>query len=123
MSRAKKKKPLTIKQIDTGIRLTGGYLTMTAKKLGVTYNAIYARVQRSPQLQRTLEEIQESYLDLSEYSLMKKIKDEDLGAICFHLKCKGRGRGYIEKQQLEHSQDPENPIVQKIEVEFVKAKK
>ncbi len=110
MSRAKKKKPLTIKQIDEGIRSAGGYLTMTAKKLGVTYNAIYARIQKSSQLQRTLEEIQESYLDLSEYSLMKKIRDEDLGAICFHLKCKGKSRGYIERPPKESHEEKDQIV-------------
>ena len=114
---------LSIKEIDDGLRVTGGFVTYTAKKLGVTYQAIYARIKKSPQLQRTINEINESYLDLTEHSLIKKIKAEDLGAICFYLKCKGKSRGYIEKQQLEHSQDPNNPIVQKIEVEFVKAKK
>ena len=114
-----KYKPLTIKQIDDGMRATGGFLTYTAKQLGVSYNAIYARIKRSPQLQRTQQEIQESYLDMSEHSLIKKIKAEDLGAICFFLKCKGKGRGYIEKQQLEHSQDPENPVGISINVNYI----
>jgi hypothetical protein len=111
-----KKKPLTISQIDNGMRATGGFLTYTAKKLGVTYNAIYARIQKSPQLKRTQAEIQESYLDLTEHSLIKKIKDEDLGAICFFLKCKGKSRGYVEKslenQQEEQKAQPIQVIIQ-----------
>jgi len=113
-----KYKPLTIKQIDDGIRATGGFLTYTAKKLGVTYNAIYARIQKSPQLQRTQAEIQESYLDLGEHSLIKKMKDEDLGAICFFLKCKGRGRGYQEKAPENNQEDQKaQPIKVVIQVE------
>ena len=92
-----KNKPLTINQIDAGMRATGGFLTYTAKKLGVTYNAIYARIQKSPQLQRTQAEIQESFLDLSEHVLIKKMKDEDLGAIIWFQKNKGRSRGYGKK--------------------------
>ncbi len=99
-----KNKPLTIQQIDSGMRATGGFLTYTAKKLGVTYNAIYARIQKSAQLKRTQAEIQESYLDLTEHSLIKKIKDEDLGAIIWYLKCKGKDRGYREKDSGEQEE-------------------
>jgi len=103
-------KPLTIKQIEDGMRATGGFLTYTAKKLGVTYNAIYARIQKSPQLQRTQLEIQESYLDLSEHALIKKIKDEDLGAIIWHLKCKGKSRGYREKDSERTEEQKAQPV-------------
>ena len=115
--RKPKSKPLTIKQIDDGMRATGGFLTYTAKILGVTYNAIYARIQKSSQLQRTQLEIQESYLDLSEHSLVKKIKDEDLGAIIFMLKCKGKSRGYREKDQEKPDDQKAQPIQVVIQVE------
>ena len=93
-------------------------MTYAAKKLNVTYNAIYARVQKSPQLQRTLAEVQESYLDMTEHALIKKIKDEDLGAICFFLKCKGRKRGYVEKPKEENIPEQKaQPVQVVIEVE------
>ena len=101
---------LSIRQIDNALRATGGFVTYAAKKLNVTYNAIYARIQKSPQLQKTVAEIKESYLDLTEHSLIKKIKDEDLGAICFYLKCQGKTRGYVEKQQIEYSGNEKKPI-------------
>ena len=78
---------------------------MAGKKLNVHYTTISHRIAKSEKLQRIREEIQESYLDFTESQLIKKIGKGDLGAICFYLKCKGKGRGYIEKQQIEHSTD------------------
>ena len=112
---------LSIKEIDKGLRATGGFTTYAAKKLGVTYQAIHARIKRSPYLQRTLLEIRESYLDLTEHALIQKIKSEDLGAICFFLKCKGKERGYTEKSALEVSGPDGGPIETKVDaIEYMK---
>jgi len=101
---------LSIGEIDAALRATGGFTTYAAKKLGVTYQAIYARIQKSPQLQRTLLEIRESYLDLSEHKLIQKIKDEDLGAIIWYLKCQGKNRGYREKESSKDSEEKEQIV-------------
>ena len=98
---------LSIGEIDKALRATGGFTTYAAKKLNVTYQAIYARIQKSPQLQRTLLEIRESYLDLSEHKLIQKIRDEDLGAIIWYLKCQGKGRGYREKDSEKNIDEKE----------------
>lgn len=101
---------LTIKQIEAALTATGGFVSQTAKKLGVKPNAIYERLRKSPYLKQVKAEIEESFLDLAESKLIKKMNDEDLGAICFYLKCKGKSRGYIEKQQMELSGDEKKPV-------------
>lgn len=105
---------LSIKQIETALRATGGFVSQTAKKLNVTQEAIYFRINKSDYLKEVKREIDESYLDLAESKLIKKLNDEDLGALCFYLKCKGKGRGYIEKPieskvELTASQEP--PVI------------
>ena len=111
----RKQKPLTIEQIENALRATGGFVSYAAKELNVTQSAISQRVKASPHLQKVQKEISEQYLDLAESKLLKKIKkQEDLGAICFYLKCKGKGRGYIERQEVTGAEG--GPIkVQKIE--------
>ena len=85
--------PLTIKQIEDGLRATGGFISQAAKQLGVTQQAISKRIKESEHLQAVRKEVDDSYLDLAESKLIKKINKEDLGAICFYLKCKGKHRG------------------------------
>ena len=102
MVKKPRRSPLTTKQIADALRATGGFVTQASVKLGVTYQAVYKRLKTSPELAALKEEIDESTLDLAETKLIELIKEKNLGAICFYLKCKGRSRGYI-----EHS--PEKP--------------
>jgi len=117
-TRKTRRSALKIGQIEAALRVTGGFVTYAAKKLGVTHQAVTSRIKASERLQRVQDEIRESYLDLSEHKLITKIKDEDLGAIIFFLKCRGKGRGYIEKQQIENvTEQQAQPIKVVIEVE------
>jgi len=107
---------LTIKQIETALRGTGGFVTYAAKKLNCSHQNITKRIKGSPYLTDILNEIRESYLDLTEHSLIKKIQDEDLGAIIFFLKCQGKNRGYIERPPKEDSHEEKDQIVFNIDL-------
>jgi hypothetical protein len=50
--------------------------------------------------QKAIELGEESGLDFAESKLFQKIRNEDLGGICFYLKCKGKKRGYIERSEV-----------------------
>jgi len=95
---------ITIPQLESALRSTGGFVTYAAKKLNCTYQNVRKRIDASPYLQEVMDSIHENYLDLTEHSLIKKIRDEDLGAIIFYLKCQGKKRGYIEKPKEEKEQ-------------------
>ena len=91
----------TIKQIETALRATGGFVSQAAKKLGISQSAVSNRLAKSEYLRKIREEIEESYLDLAESKLIKKINNDESGPIFFYLKCKGKKRGYIENHNLE----------------------
>ena len=88
---------LKIEQIERALKANGGFIAKTAKSLNVRYQTIWERIRRSPRLKQFYEEIRESYIDLAESKLLVKVREGDLGAICFFLKCQGKKRGYIEK--------------------------
>lgn len=113
-TRKRGRKHITIKQIEIALRQTGGFLTYAAKKLDCTYQNIRQRIDGSPHLIRVLESVHESKLDLSEHKLMQQIKDDNLSAIIFHLKCQGKKRGYVEKYQDQTEQQTEPQPVQVI---------
>ena len=50
----------------------------------------------------TCEDATESLVDLVESKLIENIKENDNTSIIFFLKTKGKKRGYIEKQEIEH---------------------
>jgi len=109
---------ITIPQLETALRATGGFVTYAAKKLDCSYQNVRKRIDASPYLQEVMTSIHENYLDLTEHSLIKKIKDEDLGAIIFYLKCQGKKRGYIEKPKedkiKEEKKNTDEDILKKI---------
>jgi len=88
---------LKIEQIEKALKANGGFISQAAKSLNVRYQTIWERIRRSSRLKQSYEEIRESYLDLAESKLLVKIREGDLGAICFFLKCQGKKRGYIER--------------------------
>lgn len=50
-----------------------------------------------------VEEIDDGNVDFVEGKLLTLINEGDTGATIFYLKCKGKKRGYSEKQEIEHS--------------------
>jgi hypothetical protein len=108
---------LTISQIETALRATGGFVSYAAKKLNCTHQNVRKRIDASPYLQQVQDSIHEQYLDLTEHSLVKLIKEENLGAIIFYLKCQGKKRGYIEKpSDAEPPKEQAQPVKVVIEV-------
>ena len=49
------------------------------------------------------EEIEEGMIDFAETQLFKNIKDGKETSLIFFLKCRAKKRGYIDKQEIEHS--------------------
>lgn len=109
---------LTVQQIEDALRKSGGFVSKAALGLHVTPSNIYARIKRSPRLQEVKKQIDESYLDVAEHRLIKEINSGNLGAICFYLKCKGKKRGYIERQQVDTRHTGEINITNMTEAEI-----
>lgn len=93
----------TVKDCAQALRNTGGFITAAAKQLGISQPALSKRISKSAKLKAVVEETKEQYLDLAESQLVKAIKDRESWAICFYLKCKGKQRGYVEKQEVDYS--------------------
>ena len=106
----------TVEQCAEAIRNAGGFITVAAKQLNMSHPALSKRVKQSERLQQVLNETKEQYLDLAESQLIKAVKDRESWAICFYLKCKGKKRGYVEKQELDHSSSDGSMSPQRIEI-------
>ncbi len=92
---------LTDDQIIKALDSKGGFISQAAKDLGVTYQAIWNRIKKSDKITEAYQNIKESYLDMAESKLLGQVREGNLGAICFFLKCQGKQRGYVERADID----------------------
>jgi len=95
----KKLERFTVEQVAAALRVSGGLKYVAAQKIGMTPSAMTCIFRRHPELNDVLDEVTEKTLDLAESKLVQKIRDGNLGAIIFYLKCKGKSRGYVERME------------------------
>ncbi len=100
-----KKPPLrrpSVVQIEDAIRKSAGNVTYAAKALGVGRTALHARIAKSPDLQRALQEEREALVDMAESALRAEVLDRNMTAIIWTLKAspEAKRRGWSERHEL-----------------------
>jgi hypothetical protein len=86
------------KAMIEAIHQTLGNVTASTRAVGISRATHYKWMKDSEKYRLSIEEAIEIDLDFSEAALRKRIQAGDTTAIIFHLKTKGKGRGYIETQ-------------------------
>ena len=99
MHNTKKNKDLFLKALEKN----AGNVSESCKKINIGRDTFYKWYKKDNKFKKQVEEIRESLIDLTESKLMEQIKDGNITAIIFYLKTKGKSRGYVEKQEIEHS--------------------
>lgn len=103
---------LNKKIVIEALENSGGFVSEASKKLRCSSQAVYDFLKRNEDVKLIKQQIDERYLDMAESKLLQLINQGNLGAICFFLKCKGKNRGYVERQEVDHS----GTTTQRIEV-------
>ena len=83
------------------LRKTLGVVSSACEKSGVNRRTFYLWYNKDEKFRDEVDEITEIALDFAESKLFNQIQENNLTAIIFYLKCKGKKRGYIEKQEIE----------------------
>jgi hypothetical protein len=92
------------------------------RKISIARQTISERIKANETLQKAHDQAADAMTDFAEDKLFQAIADGDMTAIIFYLKCKGKRRGYIERQALEHSGPGGLPLQPPtFVVDFVKA--
>ena len=95
MTRLSKK--LVLKAIEDSM----GIYAVIARKCGVARCTITAFFKRNPNMVKYVEQEREKVLDIGEASLFKLVKEGNMNAVKLLLTTKGKGRGYVERQEIE----------------------
>jgi hypothetical protein len=90
----------TDEEIERALRDAHGYSSVAARVLGITLRGLNKRVASNAKLQEVLHEVREGELDETEGQLKKLIMSGALGAIIWKLKCHGRHRGWVERDDF-----------------------
>lgn len=102
------------------LKKTFGRVSMAAEMVGINRCTHYKWLEQDAEYKEAFEEINEAAIDFVESKLFEKITGVSVQretmagpeiyeqppsdtAIIFYLKTKGKKRGYVEKQEIEHS--------------------
>ena len=80
-----------------------GILTVACREVGIARSTHYDWYSKDEQYKMMVDDVQDIALDFAEGELHKQIKNGEVSSTIFYLKTKGKKRGYIEKQEIDHS--------------------
>ena len=94
-------KNISIEDIVKMYQKKGCNITATCTALGISRKTFYEWKEKKKKLAEGLEEVDESILDWAESKLQEHIGNNDLQALIFFLRTKGKKRGYVEKTETD----------------------
>lgn len=80
-----------------------GVVTEAANRIGIARSTHYLWMNEDPDYAKAVNELHDVVLDFAEDKLHRLIEKGDVAATLFLLKTKGKKRGYVERQEVEHS--------------------
>ena len=80
-----------------------GIVTTACRMVGISRETHYRWLREDEEYKEAVEGIADIALDFVESKLHKQIEEGEVSSTIFYLKNKGKKRGYVEKQEIEHS--------------------
>jgi len=78
-----------------------GVVKIACESCGISRQTHYNWIKEDPAYEEACKNLPEVVLDFAEHHLHKLISEGNPAATIFFLKTKGKGRGYIERQEIE----------------------
>lgn len=93
----KTNKDILKKNLVEALRSSLGVIAAACKKVGCSRQTYYDFMKDDPEFASNVESIKEEAIDFAEGQLLKLMNNENVAAIIFYLKTKGKKRGYVER--------------------------
>ena len=94
-------KNIPIEKIIQIYEKKGCNITATCTALGISRKTFYEWKEKKKKLAEGLEAAEESIIDFAESKLVEHINNDDVQALIFFLRTKGKKRGYVEKTETD----------------------
>lgn len=91
------------KQLVEAMQKSLGVVTSACKLVDVSRTTFYEYYKKDKEFKKACDECGEIALDFAESQLHQQIKDKVPSSTIFYLKTKGKNRGYIERQEHDHT--------------------
>jgi len=76
------------------------FITPASKALGCFRHTLSKKIRENLELQEHFDSVREEFVDLAENKLFFNVQRGDPASIFFTLKCLGKNRGYVERQEI-----------------------
>lgn len=100
------------KALLEALEKTLGVVTTACKQVGVSRKTYYKYLKEDAEFLAEVNDIENVALDFAESQLHKQVQEGNTTATIFLLKTKGKKRGYVERQQIEHQGGIESTLVE-----------
>lgn len=104
-------------QLKAALKKNAGALALAAADLGVTRQAVHARVKRSKAVQAFIAELEETLLDVAQGVVAEAIMRKDHRMTRWFLQTKGKHLGFTTRQEHSGPDGGAIPVAQKVQVE------
>ena len=111
-NKSRKKKPF-LKALREG----RGIITYACEKIGINRMTYYNWIKNDEEFAKQVEEINESTIDAVESKLLSAINEENITAIIFYLKTKGKKRGYVERTEHDVNTNPFQELMESLPID------
>lgn len=86
---------------------TLGVVTTACKSAGIPRPTYYKWLKEDEVFRKQVQDIENIALDFAESQLHSQMKGGNTSATIFYLKTKGKRRGFVERQEMDHTSDGE----------------
>lgn len=91
-----------------------GIVSYACQKIDITRSCYYKWLATDPKFKEKCDEVNEEVIDIVESKLLSAINNEDLTAIIFYLKTKGKKRGYVERVEQDVNVNPFEQLMKEL---------
>jgi hypothetical protein len=91
------------KELILAMEVCHGIVSDACKTVGISRVTYYDYYKNDSDFKTNIDEIENTVLDYVEGKLFKLIDKGDIASTLFYLKTKGKGRGYVEKSEVDHN--------------------